>query len=616
MKMNKFVRGAAVFGSVAGLILAEALSFPAMADTRRTVVVTYPTPLTGLNSSATGMNLVTNSEVTYPTGFGFYWANNEKKVVPNTKFGTYKIIKKAAGDFRVKYTINPGQKWNDGTPIDGVDLLLSNVLSNSKYSIAAGLGDPASSTSDPAFDSLGYGGNYDKNIVDVLLSDDKMSVTLVYKDPIADWDLNAPGPSPVHTLELMADGKTSLGSASENLAAKAKFLDDYTKKNTARLTAMGKIWTTGYNIKTVNEKTNPLLLVGNGGFKIQSCVDQISCTLVVDPVTNGVSGPKVTGIDKIVYRFDVADTSAPQALGNKEVDLYSGQLTADGLTQLKAVKGINILSGPQATYEQLSMRTDGPNGVGTYAGPFAGETMKARALRRAFLLAIPREDMIEKIIKPTDPNAVVLNSRTVMPSDGAAYTSFINSNGFVQYFGAPYATRMAEAAKIMDRYVPNWKNEPVVVNFLHRNNARRTAQCNLYAASLIKVGFKITCGGRADWSSQTRNVSYDVGLFAWGAGLPQQTGDCAQVKSASPNSTWGWKNGRIDGYCAYLEGGPLLESSKLRSWANIEKEVALNAYSLPLFQWPGIVAVNSDLKGVKPSPITPNLVWNYWEWTY
>jgi peptide/nickel transport system substrate-binding protein len=203
-----------------------------------------------------------------------------------------------------------------------------------------------------------------------------------------------------------------------------------------------------------------------------------------------------------------------------------------------------------------------------------------------------------------------------MPSDGAAYTSFINSNGFVQYFGAPYATRMAEAAKIMDRYVPNWKNEPVVVNFLHRNNARRTAQCNLYAASLIKVGFKITCGGRADWSSQTRNVSYDVGLFAWGAGLPQQTGDCAQVKSASPNSTWGWKNGRIDGYCAYLEGGPLLESSKLRSWANIEKEVALNAYSLPLFQWPGIVAVNSDLKGVKPSPITPNLVWNYWEWTY
>jgi len=39
-------------------------------------------------------------------------------------------------------------------------------------------------------------------------------------------------------------------------------------------------------------------------------------------------------------------------------------------------------------------------------------------------------------------------------------------------------------------------------------------------------------------------------------------------------------------------------------------------YTIGLFQWPGVTAVNADLKNVKPSAITPNLVWNYWEWTY
>ncbi|MEY4337315.1 MAG: hypothetical protein RL680_210, partial [Actinomycetota bacterium] len=31
---------------------------------------------------------------------------------------------------------------------------------------------------------------------------------------------------------------------------------------------------------------------------------------------------------------------------------------------------------------------------------------------------------------------------------------------------------------------------------------------------------------------------------------------------------------------------------------------------------PGVVAVNKDLKNVKPAPLSPQMVWNYWEWTY
>jgi peptide/nickel transport system substrate-binding protein len=38
--------------------------------------------------------------------------------------------------------------------------------------------------------------------------------------------------------------------------------------------------------------------------------------------------------------------------------------------------------------------------------------------------------------------------------------------------------------------------------------------------------------------------------------------------------------------------------------------------SVGVFQFPAVTAYNKDLKGVKPAPLSPNLVWNYWEWAY
>lgn len=613
MQLKLTLRKAKVATLVGALAATGVLIAPASAADRTTVVLTQPTPLSSLNSSTPDTNLATNSEVMYPTGFGFYYGNNVKKIVPNTRFGTWKVTNKSATDFRVQYTVRSGQKWSDGTPIDAVDLLLTHVLSSSDYAKAAGLGDPKAGPS--AFDSLGYGGPYDDNIKSVVLSDNKMQLELRYGAIIPDWELYAPGPYPVHALSLLADGKTKLGTASENLAAKAKFLADYESKNTARLKAMGKVWSKDYNITTVNSSTNPLLLVGNGNFEIQSCVDQVSCTLVLNKDLNGQSGPKANGIDKIVFRFDVADTSAPQALANKEIDLYAGQVTADGLTQLKNVKGIRLSTAPQSTYEQISLRTAGPNLKGAYNGPFAGNSRKAQALRRAFLLAVPREDMIAKIIKPTDPDAVVLNSRTYMPSDGAGYTSFIAKNRSGS-FSASYDARIAEAQKLMDLYAKGWRTKPIEVKFVARNNARRTAQFNLYAQSWAKVGFKVTGDLRADWSTKLSDTSYDGALFAWGAGLPTQPNDCPQVKSDSPNSTFGWSSDIILQACKELESSALSTIKRDALWLKVEQELLKNAYTLPLFQWPGVTAVNSDLKNVKPSPITPNLVWNYWEWTY
>ena len=616
MKARISARAVFALASASAIAVTGVIVAPAHAATKTTVVMTEPTPINSLNYGVNNMNLASNEDLTYPTGFGFYWANDQKQVVPNTKFGSWKIAKNSATDFEVAYTVNPGQIWDDGAPITGVDLLLSHVTSSGKYSIAAGLGDPQSKAGS-AFDSGGYGGVYDNHVVgNPTLSADKMTLTVKYDARIPDWALYAPGVSPVHALELMAAGKKTLPSVAEANAATDKFLSDFTSKNTASLKAMAAIWSKSYNISTVNSSTNPLLLVGNGDFKIDTCVDQVACTLVIDSKTNGTSGPKTTGIEKIVFRYDVADTSAPQALGNKEVDLYQGQPTADAVTQLKAVKGISILAAPLSTYEQMSIRVGSGTG-GTYTGPFAGESAKAIATRKAFLLALPRQDMVNKIVAPVQANAVVLNSRFVLPDSTAAYAAQIAGNGSSIYTAGSQADRTAQAIRIMKQYYgADFLKKPITVHTLFRNNARRTAEFQLYQAAEAAVGFNMTGPGIPDWSAHTSDDSYDVNFYAWGNGLPVQVGDCPQVQTTGGNNHYGWSNATIDKVCADLAASSVSDATRNAKWIQVERAMYAEAYTIGLFQWPGVTAVNSDLKGVKPSSITPNLVWNYWEWTY
>ena len=150
-----------------------------------------------------------------------------------------------------------------------------------------------------------------------------MTLTLQFKQKIANWDLYGPGPAPVHTMVLLADGVKGLQPAAANEKARDKFYDAYKTKNTAVLKAIGKIWSEAYTITEVNANTNPLLFVGNGGFLVESAVTKSSVTLKVNPKYN--SGPKLSGtIDTVIFKFIADGTAAAQALANGDLDIYSG----------------------------------------------------------------------------------------------------------------------------------------------------------------------------------------------------------------------------------------------------------------------------------------------------
>ena len=125
---------------------------------------------------------------------------------------------------------------------------------------------------------------------------------------------------------------------------------------------IGKIWSNSYNVTEVNEKTNPLLLVGNGAMQVESIVKNQRVTLKLNPKYN--SGPKMSGIEKIVYVTIPDSTAAAQALANKEADYYSALATADSVALLNKIKGITLDGTPEATYEHVELRSAAaPGGV-------------------------------------------------------------------------------------------------------------------------------------------------------------------------------------------------------------------------------------------------------------
>jgi len=261
MKRNLALRAlatAAATSLLAGAFSVGALA-PAQAATRSTVVLLSQGDITSLNSGTSDNNTAYNSLVGSLTGMGFLYYDDKANLIMNTKFGTMKIIKQAPKDFQIQYDVKSGQTWSDGTKIDAVDLLLSHIVQSSKYSKAAGLGDPSNADTKPAFDSGSYGGAYDDNVVgEPKLSNGNMTLTVKFAKPLPDWELLAPGPSPVHAMSLIADGKKGLQSASVNAAAKAKFLKDFNSKNSTNLKKIGALFTKGYDVTKVDKDTNPL----------------------------------------------------------------------------------------------------------------------------------------------------------------------------------------------------------------------------------------------------------------------------------------------------------------------------------------------------------------------
>ncbi|MBU6242862.1 MAG: hypothetical protein KGP06_02250 [Acidobacteria bacterium] len=613
MKLNRLMRAALAVVAAAGLALGVVA--PAHSAAKTTVSIVQSNALTGLNSGVSEFNLTFNVDVGSLSGMGFTYYDNKPALVDNTAFGTYKIVSKKP--FKVQYTVKKGRLWSDGTEINGIDLLLSHVTANDAYSDIAGLGDPTDARTTPDFNSGGYGGIYAEHVVgQPILSADKMSVTIEYDTQVPDWRLLAPGPAPVHTLVLMAEGKKKLGTVAENNAARERFYKYFTTYDTANLKKIGKVWSNDYNIDKVDASTNPLLLVGNGPFIVKSAVPNGAVTMVRNAKYN--SGPKVKALQTVVFKVIGDGTAAAQALKNGEVDVYAGQPTGDAVAQLKAMAPtVKIIGGDQAVYEHVDIRTGTAFGTtDTYNGVFAGNSQKAIDLRTAVLLAWPREEIIEKIVKPINPSAQLMNSLMYFNSE-PGYKDNIAKSGISKFTEGTQASRNAKALALVQKYYPETTAAKPTVKikllFGQPSNTRRVSEAALAKASVAQAGFDMDVTPTSGWSSHTKEAKYDLAFFAWVKSAILQRGN---VGTYQQQNYQGYSNPEIEKIYSELNAKLLTQAEIQAAFLKVDQILIKEAVTLPIFQHPAVNGVNSKLMGVAPSPLSPNLVWNIWDWYF
>ena len=620
MKARLKTRSLVAAVAAVSVALVGFVAVPAHAATRTTAVAIESNTFTSYNNITPDTNIVINGDVQYLTGFPIFYYDDKLNIVPNPKLATWKITKNTKTDFEVTYTIAPGRVWSDGAPITAVDLLLWHVTTSSDYSKAAGLGDPGGATGG-AFNSVNYGGVYDAHIAGIpTLSNKGMSITFKYDSQIPDWLLNGPAleAMPVHALEELAAGKTSLGSVADATAADAKFVAAVNSKNTKELTALGKIWSNSFNFTTVDSSTNPLLLINNGAYHLKS-VDTNQITMVASPNYN--SGPALSGITTMVIKQGIADGSpSAQALANGDADVYQGQPTADAVAQLKAIQTAKVLTTSSLAFEHIELRV-ASSGSDTYTGPFAWSGgQKSADLRKAFLLAYPRADIVSKLVQPINPNAVVLGSVINLPGN-PEYEHAASVNGMSAFNRGDQSARTAQALRLVQKWYPTAGNgtTPIAINLLWGSpgNTRRTSEAALIIAAEAKVGFKVTAPATKGWGGKLGNTEYDAHFFIFNqTANPQDAQSCGIFQNGGGSNYTGINDADINKYCDALQKTALPTATVNRYRILIERAVAKDAFFLGIFQNPSVTAFNSQLENVIPIPLSPTLFWNFWQWHF
>ena len=555
------------------------------------------------NSATSNGNASANANILYMANSGFNYYDSESNLVKNTQFGSYELV--SSDPLTVKYTVNSGVKWSDGAAVDASDMLLawvanSCLLNNVEPVLDEETGEVTNADevdNGVFFDSASCGGDLGQVTQTPVISDGGRSVTLVYDSQIVDWEL-------LFGIGVSAHVTTQVAFPDEELtdeAAKQKLIDAINNKDLAVLAPISKAWSTAYDMTDYPENTD--LLVSNGAYVITGLVADQSTTLTANPEYSWGPSPKV---ETITVRIISEPLAAVQALANGEVDLISPQATADILDALKEYEDfIEVVGGGEAVYEHIDLTFDnaGPFDPATYDG----DADVALKVRQAFLMSIPRDKIVSDLINPINPDATVMNSFTQLPGY-PWYDEMVAANGSAEYAYDPEgALALLEEAGV---------STPVDVKLLFSStNPRRGLQYVLIKEAAAEAGFNVVDASSPTWSADLGSGTYDAALFAWVSTSTSVSGSQGIFGTGAGNNLTGYGNAEVDALYKSLstEFDPEVQKTLL---IQIETLLWADAYGTTVFQHPGVTAYNKNkLSGVVPAPLSPNMFWNFWEWT-
>ncbi|GER21781.1 peptide ABC transporter substrate-binding protein [Zafaria cholistanensis] len=505
-----------------------------------------------------------NSVVTERIQSSFSYFGTDGAVYQNPAIGS--IEKVSDSPLTIKYTINPDAVWSDGTPITTADAVLAWALQNANLTVDG----------KPIFNSVA------QDLGDQVPKGPKgeasgKEFTLVYAEPNPDWEIQSLLIHPAHIV------------AEQGGLSTAEFVAAALAGDGAKLEKAADFWNTGWNTDP-GTVPDPALALSSGPYKIDSWEAGQSITLTANDKWWGT--PAAT--EKLVIRFAAADTHV-QALQNADLDVVEPQATIDTVAQLEGLgDDVQILAGDTLSWEHLDFNFAEGN-------KFGGNP----ELRQAFALCVPRQQIVDNLIKPLNPGAQVMNAREVFPFQ-ENYGDVVSA----AYSGQYDAVDIEGAKRILEEQ--NATGVKVRIGY-NAPNPRRTDVVAMIKSSCDQAGFEVVDVGSGDFFSKTLpNGDYDVALYAWSSSGQITSGENIYA-TGKPQNYSQYSNRDVDAawrkLATSLDPAVQLEQTKA-----IEKLLWEDLHGIPLFAHPGITAARADVLNVRRTAAQSTVLWNAEQW--
>nr|WP_238348197.1 ABC transporter substrate-binding protein [Ornithinimicrobium pratense] len=532
------------------------------------------------NDTTSATNSTYNSVVNNQLISSFWYWGTDGTVYPDETYGTYDMV--SEDPLTIEYTISDDAVWSDGTDITSNDYLLTWASTNPDSLF--GEGDDNAGEFDPV-------SNWSVYAPDVLETEvGSKTFTVVYPEPYPDWEIAVGGALPSHIAAEQG------GLSSDELAQAILDGEGETVNQVA------EFWNTGWNFPNYQVEDESLV-PSSGPYTLEGASWQTGSSLALVPNENYWGTPPATGTLEFV--FAAPDTHV-QALINGDIDVISPQATVDTIAQMEnAGDSITHQTGDSMTWEHLDFNFG-------ETSAFADEN-GGLAAREAFAYCVPRQQIVDTLIAPLNPDAVVMNAREKFPFQEEEYNELVSES----YDGRFDEVDLETAA---EKFAESGLEEGVTIRIGYSApNPRRTDEVAAIKASCDQVGFTIEDSGSAEFFQEGGDLDagdYEVALFAWaGSGQIASGANIYQTQtgSAGLQNYGNFSSETVDEAFATLSSSvdPEVHMEQLKI---IEKALWDELYGIPLFAHPRVVGYDSTLENVRDTTVQTGVSWNAEQW--
>lgn len=453
----------------------------------------------------------------------------------------------------VVYKIKPNAVWSDGVPINADDFIYNWEVQN------------GTDANIPAASVVGY-----DDIQSVTGSDNGKTVTMVYKSPFPDWKSLFINMYPAHIAKEHGNNEASF------------------------------TWF----------QSNPLPVSG-GPFVVSSVsADHTSVILKANPKYYG----KKPALDQITFRAITDTSQEPTALQNHEVDGIYPQPETSLVTALKNMGSqITFKVDTGLSFEHIDFNLK---------NPALGNDKWGKTLRVAMFTATDRNAILAKTIQQFQPSAVPLNNRMLV-SQQQGYQDNVAKYG-LGTGNLSKAEQMLTSAGFKNvgsgkggLVAPDGTKIPTFQMKYTVGNQIREDTCNLFAAEMAQLGITVAVSPTdnlgATLTQSGNGYNYDIVEFAWvNTPFPGSASQPLYTTGGGGNYG-GYSNKQVDQWMNDAATNSD-ESTRLADLNKADAQISQDAYTLPLYQKPTLIAFYPNLVNVRDNATSMGPTYNIQEW--